>query len=307
MGRNSRAKNMTVLITGATGLLGEALIATDAGSHTILGGYLGEYAMKNARSVRYACVDICDEHEMAKLFRGNDIDIVIHTAGVADVDLCERHYDAAYSSNVTGTKAIVELCADAGAKLVYISTNAVFDGTKAPYREDDLANPINKYGEMKIECEKMVSKHIKNFLIIRPILMYGWNNENERDNLVTSLLKKLPKQETVNMVTDIYDNPLSAHHCACVIWELLEKNKTGIYHVAGKDIVNRYEYALAIAEVFNLDRSLIKPVNSNFFPNIAPRPKNTSYDTSKLEKDIGFRPLGLREGLLLMKDNRPRR
>jgi len=293
---------MKILITGATGLLGKALIETAAISSDIVGVYLGEYKMNNAGNVRYECMDICDEHAMAGLFDKDDIGLVIHTAGVADVDLCEKHYDAAYSSNVTGTKNIVELCQRSGAVLVYISTNAVFDGKKAPYRETDRVNPINKYGEMKVECERMVASHIKDHLIVRPILMYGWNDAHERDNLVTSLLKKLPKGEAVRMVTDIYDNPLSAHHCAKAIWTLLEKKQRGLYHVAGKDIVNRYEYAIAIANVFGLDKSLISPVDSSFFPQIAPRPKDTSYDTSKLERDIGFKPLALREGLLMMKD-----
>ncbi len=294
---------MNILITGATGLLGKSLIESNSRPHKIIGVYIGKYKISDSENVRYYSVDICDKRSMDKIFSENKIGVVIHTAGVADVDFCEKHYEAAYRSNVTGTENMIELCIRANAKLVYVSTNAVFDGNNAPYKENDKVNPINKYGMMKVECEKKVSAAFKDSLIIRPILMYGWNNDRERNNLVTSLLIKLAKSEAVNMVTDIYDNPLSSHQCADAIWALLENGKHGTYHIAGKDMVNRYEYALAIAEIFGLDNTLIKPVDSSFFSQIAPRPKNTSYDTSKLEKEIGFKPLALKEGLELMKNS----
>lgn len=295
---------MKVLITGATGLLGKSLIQRSRKDHSIFGIYVGGYFMHDSANLEYHIADIQNTALLKEVVDPIDIDVVIHTAGIADVDACERDYEAAYQSNVIGSKNVIELCRKKGARLVYISTNAVFDGEKAPYSEDDRVNPINRYGAMKLECENMVARALKDSLIVRPILMYGWNHESERKNLVTALLDKLGSGHTVNIVNDIYDNPLCAYSCAEAMWTLIEKGLNGIYHIAGRDIVSRYEYALTIADVFGLDQSLIKPVDSSFFPNIAPRPKNTSYKTTKLERDIGFVPLGLREGLLSMKSMR---
>lgn len=297
---------MNILITGATGLLGKSLVETKDVSDKITGIYLGKYKAKDADGATYRSLDIQDEDAVRSVIRDNDIDVVIHTAGASDVDFCQTHYESAYGSNVVGTRNIINACEEKGIKSIYISTNAVFDGRHPPYKEDDITNPINKYGELKLECEAIVTGRIKDHIIVRPILMYGWNNINERKNLVTALLEKLPKGEPVNMVTDIYDNPLSSRQCAEAVWALMRKGSRGIYHVAGRDIVNRYEYAMEIADVFGLNRGLIKGVDSGFFPNIAPRPKNTSYSTKKLEREIGFSPLGLKEGLVLMKNSRER-
>lgn len=288
---------MNILITGATGLLGKSVLETNVFSHNIIGIYFGKYKMRNTKNVKYYCFDIRDKDTLKGIFRDNKIGAVIHTAGIADVDFCQKYYDASYRSNVMGTQNIIELCKEADSKLLYVSTNAVFDGKNAPYKEEDEPNPINNYGRIKLECEQKVRWAFSKYLIVRPILMYGWNNIHERKNLVTFLLDKLNNKETVNMVTDVYENPLFAYQCSDVIWSLINQDKHGIYHVAGKDIVNRYEYAITIADVFGLNKDLIQPVDSSLFPDIAPRPKNTSYLTEKLQKEIGFIPLGLRDGL----------
>lgn len=292
---------MNILITGATGLLGKSLVETNVFSHNIIGIYFGRYKMRNTKNVKYYCSDIRDKDAMKGIFNENNIEVVIHTAGIADVDFCQKYYDEAYRSNVIGTQNIIELCKEMDSRLLYVSTNAVFDGKNAPYKEEDAPNPINNYGRIKLECEKKIRETFNGYLIVRPILMYGWNNLNERRNLVTFLLDKLNNKETVNMVTDVYENPLSAYQCADVIWSIIDKDKHGIYHIAGKDVVNRYEYAITIADIFGLDKDLIRPVDSSFFPDIAPRPKNTSYLTKKLEKELGYIPLTLRDGLTQMK------
>jgi len=228
-------------------------------------------------------------------------DVVIHTAGIASVDYCEKNYDEAYRSNVKGTENIISFCRARSSKLVYISTNAIFDGAHAPYSESDKPCPINMYGSIKAQCEKIVEDSGLSFLIIRPILMYGWNNENERPNPVTWLLAKLQRNEKINIVNDVYENPLFNLNCADFIWSLVKHGKRGTCHVAGRDVVNRYEFAVMVAEIFGLRKDLINSVSSDFFPDIAPRPKNTSYNTKKIESDSGINPMGLREGLEGMK------
>lgn len=292
---------MNVLITGSSGLLGKALVECNGSGHNITGVYLGDYELSSSSGARHFRADVRDKVAMSALFADNDIEAAIHTAGISDVDFCENDYEEGYSSNFAGTKNIMELCLKQGARLIYVSTNAVFDGKNPPYDENSPVSPLNNYGKIKLECEKLVMAGMRDYAIVRPILMYGWNNPQERNNLVTFLLEKLKKNEPVNIVNDVYENPLYSRQCAGAIWAVIDKGAKGLYHVSGKDILSRYEYALEIAVVFGLRKELINPVDSSFFPSIAPRPRNTSFITSKAERELGFIPLRLREGLTDMK------
>jgi dTDP-4-dehydrorhamnose reductase len=131
--------------------------------------------------------------------------------------------------------------------------------------------------------------------------MYGWHLPQGRANPVTWLIGRLKRGEPTNLVTDVHENPLWSHHCAEAIWRAIRLEKTGTFHVAGKDIVNRYEFAKLVAAVFELDASLLHPVDSSFFPTIAPRPKNTSFLTERMQCELGMEPLALREGLERMR------
>ena len=295
--------NKRILVTGGTGLLGKALIEAGAHPVSICAIYYGDYDMKNTAETLYFNADICDRDSMEKIFRDSNPEVVIHTAGAANVDYCEKHPDEARRSNVIGTKIIAELCKKHGSKIVFISTNAVFDGKHAPYSEDSIPSPINSYGRMKLEAEEIVRGSGLKHLIIRPILMYGWNNKNERSNPVTWLVHKLGSGEEVKMVNDVYENPLLNTSCAETIWALIRSGKEGVYHIAGKDVLNRHELALLVADIFGLDRTLISPVSSTAFKNLAPRPSNTSYNTAKIERELNIRPLTVKEGLELMKDS----
>lgn len=293
---------MKTLITGITGLLGTALVEKNKGKVAIKGIYIGDYEIPDTENIEYVVCDVTLKEELFNKFKDDDIDYIIHTAGIANTDVCENQPERAEVSNITGTRNIIELAKLKGAKLVYISTNAVFDGTAAPYSEEDRTGPINQYGRLKLKCEEMIrSAFSSEQLIIRPVLMYGLNNPNERKSFFMWIMEKLQSGQSISMVNDIYENPLLSNQCADIIWKLIGKGATGIYHVAGRDVLNRYEAANLVAKEFQLDDTLINSVSSDFFPNIAPRPKNTSYKTEKIEKELGVKPIGFEEGLRFLK------
>jgi dTDP-4-dehydrorhamnose reductase len=132
--------------------------------------------------------------------------------------------------------------------------------------------------------------------------MYGWNLKVERKNPVTWLIDILKAGKSVNIVNDIICNPLFVQDCANAIWKIITLDKHGIFHIGGNDEMSRYEFACITAEVFGLDRSLIRPVNNSFFTGIAPRPKNTTYCIDKIKKELQIFPMSVREGLRALKE-----
>ncbi|MBI5211313.1 MAG: SDR family oxidoreductase [Elusimicrobia bacterium] len=290
----------TVLLTGSTGLLGRGLEETTPAGWRILGLHQRSYAVASPKARHLVC-DIRDKRSVDRLFARDAFDAVIHAAGIASVDYVENHYAESLESNIVGTLNISSACRRTGTHLIYVSTNAVFDGARPPYRETDPVRPVNKYGRLKAECEKLVSETLTSYAIVRPILMYGWNHVVGRPNTATWIYDKLLRGERIHMVDDVYENPLFNIQCGRALWAAVRKKPRGVIHLAGKDVVNRYQFALKVASVFRLDCKLVQAVGSSFFPDIAPRPKNTALSTRRMQKDLGVAPMALEEGLMHMK------
>ncbi len=296
----------TVLVTGGTGLLGKGMEETLPSGWSIVSLHQRDYKVAGSKA-RHLILDIRDKRAVDRLFARRRFDAVVHAAGIASVDYVENHYAESLESNIVGTLNVTSACRRADAHLIYVSTNAVFDGTKAPYRETDAVNPVNKYGRLKAECERLVQETLRHWTIVRPILMYGWNHEVTRPNPATWIYERLMRGETVSMVTDVRENPLYNISCGHALWTVIAQRPSGIFHLAGRDEVNRFEFALAVAEAFGLDQSLLKPVTSTAFPGIAARPKNTAFVTARMESELGVKPMALSEGLAAMKAARTAR
>jgi dTDP-4-dehydrorhamnose reductase len=290
----------SVLVTGGTGLLGKGLEETMPPGWRIVSLHQRDYQVENSKA-RHLILDIRDKRAVDRLFAKNKFDAVVHAAGIASVDYVEKHYAESLESNIVGTLNVTSAARRAGTHLTYISTNAVFDGKKAPYRENAPTHPINKYGDLKVQCETLVRETLTHWTIVRPILMYGWNHVVTRPNPATWIYEKLMRGETVSMVDDVWENPLYNISCGHALWAIIHKRSEGTFHLAGKDSVNRFQFAQEVARTFGLDASLIKRVSSNAFPEIAPRPKNTTFATTRMERELGVKPLTLREGLAAMK------
>lgn len=291
-----------ICITGGTGLLGKGMEETAPRDHHIVGVHSRDYRVEDTKAT-HVVLDVRNKDQVLALFEKYAFDTVVHAGGIASVDYIEAHRAEGVESNVLGTYHVAAACAQTGCHLIYVSSNAVFDGATAPYRESDPVRPINRYGEIKAACEQLVRAMLPDCTILRPILMYGWNHAVGRLNPATWIISKLMKGEPIHVVNDVLENPLYNRSCGEAVWETIRRKPKGVLHLAGAEVVNRYEFALAVADTFNLDESLITPVSSAFFPSIAPRPKNTSFRTERMEKDLGMTPLGIRDGLQLMKEH----
>lgn len=290
----------TVLVTGGTGLLGKGMEETAPAGWDIVSVHQRDYRLPGSRAEQLV-LDLRDKRAVDALFAERRFDAVVHAAGIASVDFVETHYAESLESNIVSTLNVTAACRRAHIHLLYISTNAVFDGTKAPYRESDPVDPVNKYGRLKVECERLVQETLKHWTIVRPILMYGWNHAETRPNPATWILEKLEKCQPVSLVTDVHENPLFNLQCGRALWAVLDKRPEGIFHLAGGERVDRFQFGVALAEVFGLDAGLIKPVTSGAFPGIARRPPDTTFVVERMARELGVAPMTVREGLTAMR------
>lgn len=282
-------------------MLGKALIEMANDNYEIIATYFGKYYMLDLNNVKYKNLDIRDKKGYESLFNIFRPDVVIHTAGISSPDFAERNKQEAQDINVGGTENIASVCSRFDAKLIYISSNGIYDGEKAPYSEQDLAQPVNYYGRIKLECEEVIKKIEVPFAIVRPILMYGWNYPFERQNIVTLSIEKVSKGEVLYLYDDVFYNPILVNSCAEAIWRIAQNDIYDVFNIGGRDTVSIYELIRMVADIFELDSALIKPVKQGFLKDLIKRPRNTSYKTDKMEKILMIEPLPLRKGLEMMK------
>lgn len=291
-----------VLFTGATGLLGKYFFKTPHPKFEIFGTYNNN---SNLKKKFFYPLNVSNEKEVHSLIQKIKPDYVIHAAAIGNVDYCETHRDEAEMVNIRGTGYVADAARNIGATMFFTSSNAIFDGENPPYLENSITNPLDYYGKTKVDGEKIIKKNGVNFVILRLMTMYGWPPIGGRNNPVGWVVDELRNEKKINVVNDIFNNHLYAQQAVDIIWDLIKKriiNET--YNIAGGESVSRFELALMTAKVFGLDKSLINSVSSDFFTNIVPRPKNTTFKTSKIEKDLGINPLNIIEGLRKMKDEK---
>jgi dTDP-4-dehydrorhamnose reductase len=211
--------------------------------------------------------------------------VVIHTVAFPNVDFCELNPKLTDSLHVKITKEISEICSTVNSKLIYFSTDAVFDGNKSgKYVELDTPNPMSYYGKTKLEAEKIILQN-RNNLILRTTVIYGWHTRSRFTNWVLDSLKN---KKIVTAFTDQFNTPTLVDDLVQVILKIIDKNISGLYHATGKTCLNRYQFAILLAEKFSYDISLIRSVTKLEKKQNAPRPISTCLDSTKLENVLNF-------------------
>ncbi|MEM4619309.1 MAG: NAD(P)-dependent oxidoreductase, partial [Desulfurococcaceae archaeon] len=195
-------------------------------------------------------------------------------------DGCEVNRERAYRINYLATSAIARIAGKVKAFVVYVSTDYVFDGEKGMYKENDLPNPVNYYGFTKLLGEVAISSILpETSLIVRTSGLYGYSPTGKKNFGIISL-EKLLKGEEVYAFYDQILSPTYVYALALELVKIVEKQITGIIHLAGERL-SRYEFARILAKVVGADESLIKPVSVDDVKLIAKRPKDSSLDTSE--------------------------
>jgi len=177
----------------------------------------------------------------------------------------------------------------------------VFSGQAPPYSEHFARIPVNEYGLQKKDAEDHVRGYPHPWTIIRPILLYGKPWSWGRGNWATRVMESLCHKTNMTVVDDTMTQPTYAGACAEAIWKTIETERMGTLHVGGADKMNLYEFCTAAMDVFGRgEKILIEPVSSDAFPDIAPRPRDTTYDLRSM-KSMGLEPMGVEEGLERMR------
>jgi dTDP-4-dehydrorhamnose reductase len=283
---------MRILVTGSSGLLGSKVVDKLSKIYEVIPTYATKKIYEN--SVK---LDICFPNEVKEIFNKYKPDITIHAAAITNVDACEIDKETAWLTNAIGTKNIAEACKEFNSKLIYISTDYIFDGEKGMYKEDDKPNPINYYGLTKLQGENFVKEICKDWLILRPSTLYG--KHDFKKCFATWVIEELKQNKKLKIATDQFTSPTLTDDLVEIILKLIEKDEKGIFHASGRERISRYEFAMKIAEVFNLDKNLIQPVKMCDLEWKAKRPKDSSLDVTKISKIK--KPLNIQEGLEILK------
>jgi len=285
---------MKVLVTGAGGLLGTKIVEL-AQDYTVYKTHGSHSFFPDSIKM-----DITDREEVRHVFSQLRPDVVIHTAAETNVDKCEDQREHAWKTNADGTRILAEACNKAQARMVYISTDYVFDGEQGLYTEEDEPDPVNYYGTTKLMGERSVEKHCESFAILRTSVLYG--THPEKPNFVKWIIRTLKRGEPLTVVEDHYNSPTLADNLAEVIVKAVESRLSGVYHVAGSERVSRYDLALKTAEIFILDATLVHPIRMNELKAwTAKRPKDSSLRIDKIERKAGVKLLDVTQGLREMK------
>jgi len=281
-----------ILILGGSGLTGSILVAMAVKDFNVCATYLSNPI--SVSGCEFVQLDITSRENVFSLMGRLAPDVVVHTVGIASVDFCETNPKEAWRIHVEATKNIADACKRVGSKLIFMSTDFVFDGEKDRYAEEDKPNPISVYAETKLEAEKVIQSADIDYAIVRPAVIYGWHPKSRFLNWV---LQKLVKKEKVSVFIDQYSCPTLVYNLAEAILALAKTDKTGIYHTVGGSCVNRYEFAKKAASIFGLDDRLVEPTRSCAVKQAAKRPKKLCLDKSKAERELKVKFLGMEEGL----------
>jgi dTDP-4-dehydrorhamnose reductase len=277
---------MKVLITGSNGLLGQKLLQTlHREQYDLIGCDLADSAYITKIPHDYIKLDLTNRKSTIDVIKECKAGVIILTAGMTNVDGCEREKAKCWQANVTTTENILLGAMKVNSKVVFISTDYIFDGRQGPYDENAVPNPINYYGRSKLAAENLIRGSKVPWLIARTIVLYG-TGVKIKSSFVTWLLKELRAGKPVNIVTDQWGNVTLVDDLAAGIERCILLDRQGLYNMGGKDFMSRFEFSRRIAEFFDLDMELIHPITTASLKQDAPRPLKSGLITDKAEREL---------------------
>ncbi|MEQ9440973.1 MAG: SDR family oxidoreductase, partial [Cyclobacteriaceae bacterium] len=224
-------------------------------------------------------------------------DIIIHTAAMTNVDYCEQHQDACWEVNVQSVVHLLHAAEAYNSFFVHLSTDFIFSGDQRHLSEEAIPNPVNFYGQSKLQAEHFVQQSRVEYAILRTALVFGIVPAMSRSNIVLWVKNSLDAQKPIQVVNDQYRTPTLAEDLAMGCYLIVQQRATGIYNISGGEVLTPYQMALIIAEFFELDQSLITRTDASGFSQPARRPLETGLIIDKARTTLGYQPHSFRESL----------
>ncbi len=298
-----------LFIFGIGGLTGSKLATIGKEDYEIFGSYnLRDPKFNFSRSEK---LDITNFEKVKNMILKIKPDIVINACALNNVDYCENHQNEAKKINVDFVQELYKISKSENFKLVQLSTDSIFDGTKKiPYVENDKSNPMNIYGKTKLLGEKIILENSQN-LVVRASVLYGWipkslsildSSSMKPTNFGQWLVNKLKSKETVQIITDEESSPIIADDFAKSIIHLIKNNKNGIFHSVPPIQISRYEFSIKLAKILDLDSTLIQPTTNQELGRNVVTGFNKCLDSSKMVKETNFQFLSLEKSLKILKN-----
>lgn len=295
-------KKRTVMITGAGGKVAQAIaqLLADETDWAIIMLSSRMDSIEHRKQERWFQATVVDFKLIKEICDSEKPDVILNCAAMTDVDGCEKEKKLAQDLNVNAVENLARAARKIDSHLIHLSTDYVFDGNKGPYLENDIVHPINYYGKTKLAGEN-ACKTYERHTIVRTNVVYG-KAPGIKTDFVQWVLQKCKANEAMNVVNDQYGNPTFNEDIALGILRIIEKERYGIYNIAGADYVNRFEFANTIARVFNYEQKVqINPITTSSLNQLAKRPLKGGLITLKMETDLGVKPTTLESGLLSYK------
>ncbi len=272
--KNVVLEPIQVVITGGAGMLGSALLDLAPGQVEAIGVDLPDGDLSEAADARAALVPHAPR-------------VVIHCAAYTDVDGCTRDPQRALLHNATATHNVALVCAELGARLVTLSTDYVFDGTKgSPYTEQDPTDPLNPYGESKLEAERLAAQELTDLLVVRTQWLYGPGGKN----FVASVVARAREQGALRVVADQWGSPTYTRDLAAGLWQAALSQAHGVVHLTNAGAATWADLAEAAAQAAGLQGVAIEHICAADWPSSTVRPRYSVLDNQRWAR-LGFEPL----------------
>jgi dTDP-4-dehydrorhamnose reductase len=285
-------------VTGASGLLGANFVVAAQQRYESLVAVYHQHVF-HIPGVDTVQADLTNGVLINELVQFVRPQWIVHCAALTNVDWCEERLEETWQVNVEMSRNLAAAAQRAGAGIVYISTDSVFDGKVGNYSESDIPMPVNVYAKTKLAGEQAVQSEVKHSLLIRTNI-YGWNAQ-EKLSLAEWILDQLETGQLIVSFYDVVFTPILVNDISEIILDMMEQQLDGLYHVAASEACSKYQFAVQLAGVFGLDEQLVRPASIADSMLHAPRPRNTSLRTDKVSKVLGKAMPDVKSGLRRLK------
>lgn len=290
---------MKILITGSNGLLGQKLLHKLRLDDRVelVATSKGENRVSVKDGYTYHSLDVTNNLDVSKLILAEIPNVVINTAAMTNVDLCEDEKATCEALNVGAVKYLVDACDQIDAHFIQISTDFIFDGEDGPYKEEDEPNPLSYYGLSKLKAEQLLYEHKVKWTILRTIILFGVAENLSKGNIVLWAKNALAKGELLNIIDDQFRAPTLAEDLAGACILAAKKKAYGVFNVSGKDIMSIYEMVERIAKHYGNTTENLNKISTAKLNQKAERPKRTGFILDKAKVVLDYNPHTFEESL----------